>query len=525
MADNSKKPPPLPPSVSATTQPTAERRALPIPRPDAAPKAAALGSAVMPKSPAGAVAASTNAQIQSREDSALKRLTGRLEQLDATTLEAPSVDPRTAAIAALMVANFVGREEAKERFATLIRAKLLDADAIDDLPVAARFILRILPKLGPEQGLGLANVPDLLLEVCRARREDLLRLTERHLSDIDEAHGRIATIKLGSGLADLVQDLRLLADLCRDYAEPLEKESAGFDPTWSSDARLLAMELEVAIVGPLTDEEREWRAYLLKAWAMLITAYDEVCRAGRFLFFSDKPEARFPSLAAVTRVRRRIKRETARREGSLPPSSMPRPSRHGRENHSIPPEVSLVELPEETSTSSRPLVDVRPPSNASTPIEAPTPPQDEATLALSSSDASVAFAPSSPSPFKAFDLVEAPVELVNRASHARIGVELEVTYASESNFYTGLADGPSEVGLFVATYVVKPQGSRFSISLSLPDTDEPLMVKGVVRWVREFSPYIETPPGMGVSLQDVSAPDRARLDAFMRIRTPFFHDD
>ena len=40
------------------------------------------------------------------------------------------------------------------------------------------------------------------------------RIAERYLRDIDEAHGRIVTIRLGEGSADDVHDLRMLADLC-----------------------------------------------------------------------------------------------------------------------------------------------------------------------------------------------------------------------------------------------------------------------------------------------------------------------
>ena len=101
---------------------------------------------------------------------------------------------------------------------------------------------------------------------------------------------------------------------------------------------------------------------------------------------------------------------------------------------------------------------------------------------------------------------------------------LELTYASESNFYSDLAG--SAVGLFVATFVVKAPGTPISVLLTLPQLDEPIFVSGAVQWVREFSPSIEAPPGMGVALKPFgSALHRQAAEAFMKLRPPLLHDD
>src|ERR1700729_2986440 len=124
------------------------------------------------------------------EDAAKKRLTARLEAMSATALEPPAMDPRTAAVAAHMVANFANEAAVRKRFEPLIGAKLFDGDALEDPPVATRFVLRILPKLGPElderDGVPSAS----LLAQVKAAKEDMLRIAERYLRDIDEAHGR-----------------------------------------------------------------------------------------------------------------------------------------------------------------------------------------------------------------------------------------------------------------------------------------------------------------------------------------------
>jgi hypothetical protein len=101
-------------------------------------------------------------------------------------------------------------------------------------------------------------------------------------------------------------------------------------------------------------------------------------------------------------------------------------------------------------------------------------------------------------------------------------IDLEVTYASESNFYSDVTG--ADVGLFVATYVVKPVGTPLAVRLTLPQIDEPIVVSGAVHWVREFSPSIEAPPGMGLALTHLPASHRSVIDAFMKVRAPILHD-
>ena len=61
-------------------------------------------------------------------------------------------------------------------------------------------------------------------------------------------------------------------------------------------------------------------------------------------------------------------------------------------------------------------------------------------------------------------------------------LNLELTYASESNFYSDVSG--NEVGLFIATFVVKAPGTALGVRLSIPQLDQPIFVSGTVRWVR-----------------------------------------
>jgi hypothetical protein len=472
---------------------------------------------------------------QARDEAARKRLTARLEAMSAAALDPPAVDPRTAAVAALMVANFASDEAVRKRFAPLIGAKLFDGNALEDLPVAARFVLRILPKLGPELDQRDTFPMVSLLAQVKALKEDLLRTVGRYLEDIDDAHGRIVTIRLGEGSADDVYDLRMLADLWRDYAETLHTEAgAAYRPEAEREARELATHLELALLGPLSEEDDEWRSYLHRALAMLVPLYDEVCRAGRFLFHHEKPEARFPTLASVARVRRRLRKEASRRTESQPVlQAAPSPS---SKPGSVPPEISLVEVSAQDEEALADAMEGVPSLSSVPSTEAPMPglPLSHPPTAPPPGDnhAIPNVTLSGPPEVLTFDPVEAvkldfsPTASAGEDADADMDtadLDLELTYASESNFYSDVSG--NEVGLFIATFVVKAPGTALGVRLSIPQLDQPIFVSGTVRWVREFSPSIEAPPGMGIALKPLPAGHQRAVSAFMRVRPPILHDD
>jgi hypothetical protein len=448
-----------------------------------------------------------------REEAVKKRLTARLEAVSAAAHEPPAVDPRTAAVAAMMVANFIGAEGVRKRFTPIATAKLFDGDALDDLPVAARFVLRIVPKLGAELGQRNTFPEDSLLEKVRATKAELLEIAERHLGHTDEAHGRIVTIRMGDGPADEVYDLRMLADLWRDYGDTLASEAAAaYRREAEREARDLATHLELALLGPLSRHDRAWRSYLHRALAMLVPLYDEVCRAGRFLFHDDKPEARFPTLASVARVRRRLKKETGSRAEGESQRPVPAPP---STRVSVAPEISLVEVSEgDDAAFAEAMVSIPPPPNpVSIPASAPIP--DPAAPEITSIE-----------PLEVMRLDFSTTTAAGEDADTNLDtpeIDLELSHASESNFYSDVAG--QSVGLFVATFVVKALGTPIAVRLSLPQLDEPIVVGGVVHWVREFSPSIDAPPGMGVALNPLGPADQRAVTKFMKLRAPILHDD
>jgi hypothetical protein len=437
-----------------------------------------------------------------KEEEARKRLKARLASMAAAELRPPGVDARTAAVSALMVANFVADAGVRKRFSKFLDAELLDSNALDDLPVAARLVLRILQKLGPDLDERTIDAPAELRAEARALRDRLLRIADRFLVDIDEASGRLVTVRLGESAADTVYDLRMLAGLCRDHAETLASEAAAqYSPDLERDARATAQRLEDALIGPQNDEEREWRAYLMRALATLVPLYEEVCRAGRYLFHDEKPEAHFPTLAAVARVRRRVKRESMRRlEVTGTPSLRPASTSLTPPRRSIPPEASLVDVSVEREQALAGAIEaaVLPP--------APRPMQLQALEVVTLDFGAAPSVGAQP---------DADLEMPD--------LELDLTLTSESNFYTDVAG--TVLGLFIATFVVKPVGTPLVVRLSVPVLDRPFIVSGLVHWVLPFSPSIEAPPGIGLALRPVEGEPRRAINAFMKVRSPILHDE
>ena len=87
----------------------------------------------------------------------------------------------------------------------------------------------------------------------------------------------------------------------------------------------------------------------------------------------------------------------------------------------------------------------------------------------------------------------------DRRQHLRATFKTAINLTSESNFYAGFTDDISEGGLFVATHNTLPRGTVVDIEFVLPDSEEPIRSQGEVRWIREYRPENDAPPGMGLS--------------------------
>jgi len=109
----------------------------------------------------------------------------------------------------------------------------------------------------------------------------------------------------------------------------------------------------------------------------------------------------------------------------------------------------------------------------------------------------------------------------SRRAHRAV-LELEVGIG-ESNFYVGFTENVSCAGVFVATYVMQPIGSKVDVVLTMPGGGETMRIPGIVRWQRAASE--DGWPGMGVQFEKLSDEQEARIQRFLQLREPIFYDE
>ncbi|MBS2017516.1 MAG: PilZ domain-containing protein [Deltaproteobacteria bacterium] len=96
----------------------------------------------------------------------------------------------------------------------------------------------------------------------------------------------------------------------------------------------------------------------------------------------------------------------------------------------------------------------------------------------------------------------------------RSGIYTIVDFTSDSYVYAGVTENVSEGGLFVATWIPLPIGSKLRMSVEI--LGEMFVVEGVVRWWRDPSP--DSPPGMGVEWLEMTDALRQAIERLVRER-------
>lgn len=110
-------------------------------------------------------------------------------------------------------------------------------------------------------------------------------------------------------------------------------------------------------------------------------------------------------------------------------------------------------------------------------------------------------------------------------STQRVGVEVDIGFQSENNFFTGFSQDISEGGIFIATYDLLDRGTEMAVSFTLPD-GHLVSCTGVVRWTREHNETTpEVYPGMGVQFSGLSVEDRAAIERFLAHRPAMFYEE
>ncbi len=110
-----------------------------------------------------------------------------------------------------------------------------------------------------------------------------------------------------------------------------------------------------------------------------------------------------------------------------------------------------------------------------------------------------------------------------RRQQPRAFLDTDISFESDSNFYTGFTEDISDGGLFVATYNLKPVGTVVEMSFRLPN-GAILNIQGIVRWVREPRDEKNAPhPGIGLQFQNLSEQDKKAISDFIKAREPILY--
>ena len=120
--------------------------------------------------------------------------------------------------------------------------------------------------------------------------------------------------------------------------------------------------------------------------------------------------------------------------------------------------------------------------------------------------------------------LEAPTSTARteQRADARHELKVDVTIASDTHFYAGLAGDVSRGGIFVATFADIAVGQRIFVHLSL--LEQEISAVGTVRWRREPSGDKLT-PGIGVKFDNLDAASMALVEKFCAARPPIYVDD
>jgi uncharacterized protein (TIGR02266 family) len=103
---------------------------------------------------------------------------------------------------------------------------------------------------------------------------------------------------------------------------------------------------------------------------------------------------------------------------------------------------------------------------------------------------------------------------------SRLGA-IELEFAEDSHFFTGLSQDISGGGIFVATYERLPVGTRLKLCFETPDG--PFEARGQVRWTRDAKQG-EARPGLGIVFTELSEEAMLRITRYCARTPPLYVD-
>jgi len=230
-------------------------------------------------------------------------LQSELDDISLAGLEPVKIDMQAAAVQALGVAELLSRPENREKIAALAKAGLVEEKLNPRLETVAwatwytRHKLLLASATHSE-----ATLPDALSARAQEVRGRMLKTLDYHLDDNPKAMAQLGHIRAGAGHQDLANDLSDLAAMYRAHHEEIRHDRKKFRDTDEREARELSEQILRLIGATTTPEQTRWKNYQVRASRLLFQIYEEAIRVGRFLYFYDDPEGRFPSLFTAVRA-------------------------------------------------------------------------------------------------------------------------------------------------------------------------------------------------------------------------------
>lgn len=91
----------------------------------------------------------------------------------------------------------------------------------------------------------------------------------------------------------------------------------------------------------------------------------------------------------------------------------------------------------------------------------------------------------------------------------RTAIELNVEYKRINTFFSDYTRNISKGGTFIRTSRPLDVGTEFVFALKIPNLDEPLRLRGIVRWVvTSEEATSDAPAGMGIQFQYADVAER-----------------
>jgi hypothetical protein len=216
-------------------------------------------------------------------------------------VRAGTTDRRKAINYAASAGRTVKQPEIRAEFESL-PARRFDMQHVDMLETAALATWYVTIRHQDASVLAsTAKLSDELVAQATEKKQTMQRVIEYNLDHLPEVALKLADIRPGQGHIDLADDLVRLAGLYESHADILAADTHRYQAGDAATAKQLAQAINKVLGDGRYSDVRYWTDYLGRAWTFLVTTYEEVAAAGRWLFRDESGETRFPSLYTVGR--------------------------------------------------------------------------------------------------------------------------------------------------------------------------------------------------------------------------------